>query len=232
MSQQIKMPPDSANYQGAGHSRKSYTKHRYIVAYFLAEGKKKIMDAYLQFLREERAGLYKGYRYPNLIEVRKQGCLYIEIFANVTRELLLAAFRGEEKLTDDEIRRVARYNGIPYSVLACPKVIMLDMGRWRHRKMVAEVNDLYILLKCMAQQGNQKAAEYLHGAEWEYQKLMEAVHDNKLSYIHYLGAKRQLSDYILFATPKPKARGISAKKGGAAWHREGGSIGGKGKGKL
>ncbi len=171
------------------------------------------MDTYLQFLREEKAGLYKGYKYPNLIEVRKQGCLYVEIFANVTRELLLAVFRGEEELTADEIRKVARYNGLPLSVLTCPKVIMLDTGRWRHRKLVAEVEILYIMLEEMAMQGNQKAAEYLHGAEWELQKFTEAVYNNRLSYIHYLGAKKQLSDYILFATPKPTKRGISCASG-------------------
>lgn len=171
------------------------------------------MDTYLQFLREEAAGLYKGYKYPNLIEVRKQSCLYVEIFANVTRELLLAVFRGEEELTDDEIRRVARYNGIPLSVLTCPKVIMLDTERWRHRKLVAEVEVLYIMLEEMAMQGNQKAAEYLHWAEQELQEFTEAVHDNRLSYIHYLGAKKQLSDYILFATTKPTKRGISCTKG-------------------
>lgn len=173
------------------------------------------MDTYLQLFREERAGLYKGYKYPNLIEAQKQSCLYIGYFANVTEELVLATFRGEEELTADEIWRVARYNDIPLSVLTCSKVIMLDMRRWRHRKMVAEVNNLYIQLKCMARRGNQKAAGYLHGADLECQKFLEAVNGNRLSYIHYLGAKRQLSDYISFATPKPIRRGITAQKGGA-----------------
>lgn len=167
-----------------------------------------ILDWYLQFLREEGAGLYEGYKYPNLIEVQKQSCLYVGYFANVTNELVLAAFRGEEELTADEIRRVARYNGIPYSVLTCPKVIMLDMSRRRHRKMVAEVDNLFIRLKCMAREGNQKAEKYLEWADRENQKFLKAAHINKLSYIHYLGAKRQLSDYILFARPKPTKRGI------------------------
>lgn len=174
------------------------------------------MDTYLQFLREERAGLYKGYKYPNLIEVQKQSCLYVGYFANVTDELVLAAFRGEEGLTADEIQRVARYNGIPYSVLVCPKVIMLDMERRRHRKMVAEVNNLYIQLKCMAREGNPKAEKYLEWADRENQKFLRAAHGNRLSYIHYLGAKKQMGDYILFAMPKPAKRGIAAKKGGAA----------------
>lgn len=174
------------------------------------------MDTHLQFFREERAGLYKGYKYPNLIEVQKQSCLYVGIFANVTMEPLLAVFRGEEELTDDEIWRVARYNGIPYSVLTCPKVIMLDMSRRRHRKMVTEVNNLFIRLKCMAREGNEKAEEYLEWADREDQKFLRAAHNNRLSYIHYLGAKKQMEDYISFATPKPEKRGIAARKGGSA----------------
>ena len=173
------------------------------------------MDTYLQFFREERAGLYKGYKYPNLIEVQKQSCLYVGYFANVTEELVLAAFRGEEELTAEEIWKVARYNSIPYSVLTCPKVIMLDIGRRRHRKMVAEVDNLYIHLKCMAREGNQKAEKYLEWADRENQKFLRAAHNNRLSYIHYLGAKRQLSDYILFARPELTKRGISTMKGGA-----------------
>ena len=175
-----------------------------------------ILDYYLQFLREEGAGLYKGYKYPNLIEVQKQSCLHLGYFANVTEELVLAAFRGEEELAADEIWRVARYNGIPLSVLTCPKVIMLDMGRRRHRKMVAEVNNLLIRLKCMAREGNQKAEKYLEWADRENQDFLRAAHNNKLSYIHYLGAKRQISDYILFAKPEPTKRGITTMKGGAA----------------
>ena len=172
------------------------------------------MDYYLQLFREERAGKYKGYKYPNLIEVQKQSCLYIGHFANVTDELVLAAFRGEEELTADEIWKVAYYNGIPLSVLTCPKVIMLDTGRWRHRKMVAEVDNLCILLKCMAREGNQEAEKYLKWADRENQDFLKAAHDNKLSYIHYLGAKKQISNFILFAKPKPTKRGISTMKGG------------------
>lgn len=172
------------------------------------------MDNYLQFLREERAGLYKGYKYPNLIEVQKQSCLNLGYFANVTDELVLAAFRGEEELTVDEIWKVAYYNSIPYSVLTCPKVIMLDMGRRRHRKMVAEVDDLYIRLRSMASEGNQEAEGYLRYADSEYQSFSKAIYNNRLSYIHYLAAKRQLANYIFFARPKPTKRGVSTRKGG------------------
>ena len=122
-STQIKTPHWYYQYQQGKAQPELLLKHNYIAAYFPAEREGGIMDTYLQFLREEGAGLYKGYKYPNLIEVQKQSCLYVGYFTNVTDELVLAAFRGEEELTADEIRRVARYNGIHYSVLTCPKVI-------------------------------------------------------------------------------------------------------------
>lgn len=151
-----------------------------------------------------------------MIELQKQSCLHLGYFANVTDELVLAAFRGEEELTADEIWKVAHYNGIPLSVLTCPKVIMLDMGRWRHRKMVAEVSNLCIRLKCMARKGNENAEKYSEWADRKNQDFLKAAHNNELSYIYYLGTKRELSDYILFARPEPIKRGIATMKGGAA----------------
>lgn len=115
------------------------------------------MSFYLQFVREERAGMYKEYKYPNLVEMQKQGHFSIGYLANVTEELVLAAFRGEERLTVNEILKVAYHSGIPYSVLTCPRLILLDMGRRRHRKMIAEVDGSCIQLRCMAGNGNQEA---------------------------------------------------------------------------
>ena len=74
---------------------------------------------------------------------------------------MLAAFRGEEELTMEEIHKVAYYNGIPFSVLTCPKLVMLDMGRTRHKKMVEDVKDLHTRLERMAGEGNGKAEKYL-----------------------------------------------------------------------
>lgn len=172
------------------------------------------IDTYLQFSREEGSGLYKGYKYPNLIEVQKADHLHLGYFANVTDELVLAAFRGEEELTGDEIRQVARYNGIPFSVLTCPKLIMLDCNRIRHRRMIAEVDKLCMQLKCMAREGNQEAEKYIEQADRENQKFLRAVHYGRLAYIHYLDTRKGLSDYIFFSRPKPKKRGINRRKEG------------------
>jgi len=172
------------------------------------------IDTYLQYFREERAGLYKGYKYPNLIEVQKADHLHLGYFADVTDELVLAAFRGEEELTRDEIWQVARYNRIPFSVLTCPKLIKLDWNRIRHRRMIAEVDKLCMQLKCMAREGNQEAEKYTEQADRENQKFLRAVHYGRLTYIHYLDTRKGLSDYIFFSRPEPKKRGINRRKGG------------------
>lgn len=174
------------------------------------------MNYYLQFFKEEREGKYKGYKYPNLIETQKQEFLHLAYFADVTDKFVLAAFRGEEELTDDEIRNVAHYNRIPFSVLTCSKLIMLDKRRPRHRKMIGEVDKLCMQLKCMSREGNQEAKKYVEQADRKNQEFLKAAHNNRLTYIHYLGAKKQLSDYILFASPKPQKRSVTVARGGSA----------------
>lgn len=171
-------------------------------------------DYYTQFLREKRTGRYAGCKYPNLVEIH--GDMPTDYFADVTTELMLAVFRGEEDLTREEISKIARYNGIPLSVLTCPKVIMLDIGRIRHKKMINAVTMLYIQLMGMANDGNKDAEKYLEWDEWKYQRFMRAVNINRLSYGHYLCIRKRLKDDILFSTPKPKKRGITARKGGTS----------------
>lgn len=171
------------------------------------------MDYYSQFLKEKREGKYAGCRYPNLIEIH--GGMPTDYFAGVTPELMLAVFRGEEELKFEEIFKIARYNGIPLSVLTCPKLIMLDMGRRKHRKMVGGACSLYAQLRRMVGEGNQEAERYMEFADWKYQQLIGAARGNRLSYGHYLSARKALSDYVGWSVQKPKLRGLARQKGGA-----------------
>lgn len=157
-------------------------------------------------------------KYPNLQELLKYhpygentACDHAEIGP----ELLHAAFKGEELLTPVEAISIARLYGCPAGVIGCPGLIMLDMGRPRHKKMVTEVDCLYIQLKYMAGCGNQEAEKYLEHADWKQQGLMGAAYEDRLSYCHYLGVKEQLKQYIKFAELKPKRRGLTVMKGGA-----------------
>ncbi len=161
----------------------------------------------------------KGFtRYPNLAELydyhpyrEPAMCDH----AGIEMELLYAVLHNGEPLEYGELLGLARLYGCPVSVLACPKVIMLDPGRLRHRKMIAQVDNLYLWLKCMAREGNQAAKRWLKLADWLQQRFMRAVHTNSLSYGHYFGVREQLLQYISFSTPSPKRRGLSPVKGGA-----------------
>lgn len=165
------------------------------------------MNIYEKFFKEKRAAKYKGCKYPNLIEIH--GGMPTDYFADVTPELMLAVFRGEEDLTLKELSRIAYYNNIPFSVLTCPKVIMLDMDRIRHKNMLEEVDNLYMQLKWMARTGNKEAEKYLEFADWKHKKFIRAAYNNKLSYGHYLTVRKDLSNYVRWAMPKPKKRGLA-----------------------
>ena len=154
-------------------------------------------------------------RYPNLLELHNYypcGEPAVCDHAGIEPELLLAVLDGEGLLEPAEIRGLARLYGCPVGVLDYPKVIMLDMGRWKHRKMAAEVDSLYMQLKWMARTGNAEAEKYLGWADWKQQRFMRAAYSNKLSYGHYLGVKETLSQYVSFATPRPKRRGCKRQQ--------------------
>lgn len=150
-------------------------------------------------------------KYPNLLEMLKYypcGEPAVCDHAGIEPELLHAALNGDEPLTLDEIMGISRLYGCPVSMIGCHKVIMLDMGRWRHKKLVAEVDNLYIRLKCMAGEGNQEAEKYMKLAGWKQQRFLKAARENRLSYGHYLGMKEWLTQFIEFAALRPKRRGL------------------------
>ena len=105
--------------------------------------------------------------------------------AGIEPELLYAVLHNGEPLEYAELLGLAGLYGCLVSVLICPKIIMLDPGRLRHRKMIAQVDNLYLWLKCMAREGNQAAKRWLKLADWLQQRFMRAVHTNSLSYGHY-----------------------------------------------
>lgn len=162
----------------------------------------------------------KGFtRYPNLAELHDYhpyGEPAMCDHAGIEPELLHAVLSDGEPLRYAELLGLARLYGCPVSVLTCHKLIMLDTDRFRHRKMISEVDNLYIRLKRMAREGNQKAERYLELGDWRHQRFLRAVYSNSLSYGHYFGVKEELLMDISFSTPPPKRRGLSPRKGGAA----------------
>lgn len=159
-------------------------------------------------------------KYPNLSELLKYhpygdktACYHAEI----EPELLDAVMNDGEPLEHIEIIRLSRLYQCPVGVLTHHKIIMLDWNKWKHKKMIEKVHNLYMQLLYMAKcKGNLEAKKYLEYADRENQKFLDAAWENRLSYGHYLGAYEQLSQYVRFSTPEPKRRGLEKKATPAA----------------
>lgn len=172
------------------------------------------MDYYGKFLEEKYAGKYSGCRYPNLVEI--YGGMPTYYFAKVTPELMLAVFRGEEDLTLEEIGKIAHYNGIPLSVLTCPKLITLSRKRLRHWQMMNELNDRLYKIWEFQKKGSKYAenymVKYVNSGRGDYVNMdLDFRNGRKVIYGHYLVVRHKMDDTILFAKGefRKEPRGLS-----------------------
>ncbi len=168
----------------------------------------------LEFISGLRAGQYANCRYPNLLEIHPY--FPTSYFANVTDELMLAVFRGEKELTAGELQRIAHYNGIPLSVLVCPTLITLSRERYRHRRMMeqleAKLYEIWELQKRGSREAENYMVRYPACGRNDYVNMSLAFGLGDLvTYGHYLGVKHRMEDTILFAEGdlREKPRGIS-----------------------
>lgn len=150
-------------------------------------------------------------KYPNLLELIRYypcGTPAVCDHAGIEPELLGAVLDGAEELTPVEIMGLSRLYGCPAGVLYHPGVIMLDMGRMKHHRMVKDVVSIHGQLLDMAAEGNRKAAQYINSNEWRYLEFTFSLLGNKLSYCHYLGVKKTFLNFVQWLAPAPKGRGL------------------------
>lgn len=153
-------------------------------------------------------------KYPNLAELLRYypcGTPTVCDHAGIEPELLEAVLGGSEVLTPVEIVELARLYGCSVGILSHPTVIMLDMDRLKHKRMAQEIDCIYMRLMAMGGDGNLKAEKYLELDRWSYQDFLRAIHENKLSYCHYLGKKKELLNYVRWSEPEPRRRGLRRK---------------------
>ena len=103
--------------------------------------------------------------YPNLKELIKYHPYHISTFANfanVELDLLEAALIGKEELEAAELRRIALYAGVPYGVLACPSLILLDAQRPKHRLMLEGIQDALARIEAAAEDGSRAAVDFMY----------------------------------------------------------------------
>lgn len=110
--------------------------------------------------------------YENLKELIENHPYSIETFAdhaNVTVNLLKAVLKGEESLSEIELLGIARLTGFPYSALSCPKLILMDNRRYRHRRLISKGNDKLRSVIKAAGEGNRKAIDFVSRHYWNYE---------------------------------------------------------------
>lgn len=150
--------------------------------------------------------------YPNLSEIIKYHPYHISTFAGfaeVTTELFEATLEGEEELTDDEMRKIARYAGIPVSVLRCPQKIMLDKHNLKHQKMIADLLNQLPEIAEKEKSGGKAAADFMRYNREGLVNLELTFLDNRASYGQYLGVKERVDQTISFIRNeerKPRGR--------------------------
>lgn len=150
--------------------------------------------------------------YPNLSEIIKHHPYHINTFAGfaeVTTELLEAALEGEEELTADELRKIARYSGIPVSILRCPETIMLNKYNLKHQKMITDLLDQLPVIAEKEQSGSPAATIFMRYHRASLVNLELAFLDGMATYGQYLGVKERVDQTISFIRNeerKPRGR--------------------------
>lgn len=137
-------------------------------------------------------------------------------FANVTVELFEAALNGEEELTTTELRQIARYTGIPFSVLTCPKLITLTRDRRRHWMMMKELQTKLYAIWEYQKQGSKEADFYMKYLRVKYVNMdLDFRNRRTVSYCRYLGVKHEMNDILSFCrqefAPKPRGRKVGVQ---------------------
>ena len=159
---------------------------------------------------------YKDCKYPNLLEL--DWYFQLHYFADVTRELMEAVFRGEEDLTQQEFSRIAIYAGLPLKVLTCHKKIVLSRDRWKHRQMMNELNDMLYEIWELQKRGSEHADWYMRkyssSGRDDFVNMKLAFYDGReVTYSHYLGVKHRMEVTICFAKGefRKKPRGLGER---------------------
>lgn len=110
--------------------------------------------------------------YPNLKELIENHDYTIETFAshaNVTVDVLKAALEGKENLSISELCGIERLTGFPYNALICPKLILMDNKRWKHRMLISRENEKIRSIVKAAGDGSRKAIQYVERHYWNYE---------------------------------------------------------------
>lgn len=142
------------------------------------------------------------FAYPNLAEIVNYHPYHITSFAGfaeVTVELLKAGIIGVEELKETEILNIAKYAGLPYTVLKCPRMIYIQKNRYRHRQMIKRLEIKLHEIWEAQKDGSKEADLYMRcGRIGLVNMMLDFQNTGKVTYGRYLGILENLNQTIEF----------------------------------
>ena len=149
--------------------------------------------------------------YPNLIEIITYHPYHVSTFANyaeVTGELLQEVLKGREELLPEEIRNISKYAGLSKSVLMCPKLIMLDIRRYRHRTMINELLEKARYIQRCQENGSHAADVFMKYDIGYIADLRQSFVDDKATYGQYIGAREYVKQCLSFINSEQRKKTV------------------------
>lgn len=148
--------------------------------------------------------LGKVCKYPNLAELvyyHPYNYVTFADHANITNGLMEAVITAGEELTKEELHGMwrlinsdSRHPEIDFSVLVCPKLIMLDNQHIRHCRMIDELSGVFLKVMDYRDSGSREAQKFLDYHTGKCSRIESDFFDrNQVSYCRWLGGKN-LSD--------------------------------------
>lgn len=178
--------------------------------------------------------------YPNLNTLITHHPYSMDTFAdhaNVTMEVLRGALSGNDLLTDAELCGMAFLAKIPTSVIKCPRLIMLDPKREKHRRMIKDLErDEVALINEVLRMADKEVFRYMDSFAYEVGQFTRSFLEKGIpvSYAAYIGWNAKIIDCAIFAEHKKSKKSkrserlftqiSTAKPGCAADAREGGAA--------
>lgn len=154
--------------------------------------------------------------YPNLAELVNYHPYHIRTFAefaDVTVELLKEGIIGTEKLSSIEILNIAKYAGVDFGILTCPRLIFLYKSRWRHCKMMEKLEKILYEIREAQKGGSHEADIYMqYGRIKAVNMLLDFQNNSHVTYCRYLGVLEEAEQTLSFIKyEKHKPRDIKKK---------------------
>ncbi|WP_349674371.1 hypothetical protein [Lacrimispora sp.] len=147
--------------------------------------------------------------YPNLVEIITYHPYHVSTFANfaeVTGELLQEVLKGQEELLLGEIYNISKYAGLSMSVLMCPKLIMLDFCRYRHRTMINELLERARYIQRCQENGSHAADVFMKYDVGYIADLRRSFIDDKATYGQYIGARELVNHCLSFISSEKRVK--------------------------